>query len=67
MRPVTSNQENSAFTGPQQRALSILRLRYQQDHDLFADPELARLRFLRWLHQSGRLAPDGQLPARTPC
>ena len=44
------------FTQGEQRALRTLRARYQQDHDLFSPPELARLRFLRWLVQTGRLA-----------
>lgn len=44
------------FTPAEQRALRTLRARYQQDRDLFSPSEFARLRFLRWLIQSGRLA-----------
>ena len=44
------------FTHAEQHALRTLRARFQQDHDLFSSPELARLRFLRWLYQTGRLA-----------
>ena len=43
------------FTPEQHAVLRILRARYQQDHDLFSQQELARLRFLRWLYQTGRL------------
>ena len=46
-----------AFTPAQQRALHILRRRYQEDRDFFTRRELARLRFLRWLYQKGRLVP----------
>lgn len=38
-----------------QQALCRLRARYQQDHDLFSRQELARLRFVRWLYQTGRV------------
>lgn len=44
------------FTPAEQHALRSLRARYQQDRDLFSPSELARLRFLRWLVQTGRLA-----------
>jgi hypothetical protein len=37
-------------------ALEDLRKRYQEDRDLFSTPERARLRFLRWLVQTDRLA-----------
>jgi len=39
-----------------QEVLFRLRDRYRQDHDLFGSQELARLRFVRWLYQTGRLA-----------
>lgn len=44
------------FTQAEQHALRTLRARYQQDRDLFSPSELARLRFLRWLVQTDRLA-----------
>ena len=44
------------FTPDEQRVLYALRTHYRQDHDLFSPSELARLRFLHWLVQSGRLA-----------
>jgi hypothetical protein len=46
-----------AFTETEQAALRRLRLRYQESRDLFNDRELARLRFLRWLHGTGHSAP----------
>lgn len=46
-----------AFTSAERRLLRALRTRYRQDHDLFSESERARLRFLRWLYQSGRLVP----------
>jgi hypothetical protein len=48
----TATQGN---TTTQQQALYRLRARYQQDRDLFSRQELARLRFVRWLYQAGRL------------
>jgi hypothetical protein len=47
----------SMFTAAQRQALYALRDRYLQERDLFSTRELARLRFLRWLHDRGRLAP----------
>ena len=46
-----------SFTGEEWRTLRSLRRRYQQDHDLFSATERARLDFVRWLYQSGRLEP----------
>jgi hypothetical protein len=40
-------------------ALQRLRARYQQNPDLWTERELAHLRFLRWLVQSGWLVEDG--------
>jgi hypothetical protein len=47
------------FTRDEWQILQRLHLRYQQDHDLLTARELARLRFLRWLAQAGRLVEDG--------
>ncbi len=44
------------FSVKERCALLLLRRRYQQSHDVFSDAEVARLRFLRWLHQSGAFA-----------
>lgn len=38
-------------------ALHALRARYLESRDLFNPRETAHLRFLRWLVQTGRLAP----------
>jgi hypothetical protein len=46
------------FTAAQWQALDTLRQRYGQDHDLFSECERARLRFVRWLYQAGRLVPS---------
>jgi hypothetical protein len=43
------------FTVQEMNRLQSLRERYQQDHDLFSEPEMARLRFLRWMRETGRL------------
>jgi hypothetical protein len=43
------------FTTAEWEALRTLRLRYQQDCELFSTSERARLRFVRWLLQSGRI------------
>jgi hypothetical protein len=47
----------AGFVSPaQQQVLRTLRARYAQHHDLFSQAELARLRFVRWLYRTGRLA-----------
>lgn len=38
-------------------ALMALQWSYQQGHDLLSARELARLRFLRWLVDTGRITP----------
>jgi hypothetical protein len=43
------------FTPAECAALRQLRARDRAGRDLFTAPELARLRFLRWLYQTGRL------------
>jgi len=43
------------FTAAEREALHALRLQYQQDHDLFSTGERMRLRFVRWLRQTGRI------------
>jgi hypothetical protein len=48
----------STFTESEARALEALRLRFQQDHDLFSPREWAHIRFLRWLVSTGRLGSD---------
>jgi hypothetical protein len=44
------------FTRAQHLTLCVLRDRYAEAGDLFDEAELNRLRFLRWLYQTGRLA-----------
>jgi hypothetical protein len=43
------------FAPDEWQKLGALRTRYQQDHDLFSPREMERLRFMHWLHHSGRL------------
>ncbi|HEY7779081.1 MAG TPA: hypothetical protein VIC85_02605 [Ktedonobacterales bacterium] len=43
------------FTREETAALYALRYRYLQTHDLLSRRELERLRFLRWLYDTGRL------------
>ena len=43
------------FSIPEQEALVALRHRFAPHHDRFSARELAHLRFLRWLFQTGRL------------
>ena len=45
-----------AFTRTERATLRTLRARYRAGRDLFDSKELARLRFVRWLYQTGRLA-----------
>jgi hypothetical protein len=44
----------TAFTADQWEALGRLRARYEEQAHLFGARELAHLRFLRWLSQTGR-------------
>lgn len=47
----------SSFTAQEWRSLCALRERYARHRDLFAARDIAHLRFLRWLVQTGRLQP----------
>ena len=46
---------DSTFSGAEWSRLAAVRQRFAQRLDLFSEYELAHLRFLRWLVQSGRL------------
>jgi hypothetical protein len=52
-RPVTERPR--AFTPKEWARLCVLRARYQADRTRFTTRELAHLRFVRWLHQTGRV------------
>jgi hypothetical protein len=65
MKPLKRRDAYLDFTWDEWQMVQRLHLRYQQDHDLLAARELARLRFLRWLAVTGRLVEDGG-PAPTP-
>jgi hypothetical protein len=43
------------FATQELRALRMLRTRYEEGGDLFSAHEMAHLRFVRWLVQTGRL------------
>ena len=53
----TITSPTTTFAPAAWQALRALRTRYGQHRDLFSAGELARLRFLRWLYQTGRLVP----------
>lgn len=53
----TATVDTATFTGGEHRTLNALRIRYAQDRDLFSERERERLRFLRWLYLTGRIAP----------
>ena len=53
----TTKPSGPAFTARELRTLRALRARYHKDRDLFTPREAARLHFIRWLVQSGRLIP----------
>ncbi|HEV7129165.1 MAG TPA: hypothetical protein VGN32_17165 [Ktedonobacterales bacterium] len=48
--------DDVSFSVEEMGCLEALRERYAQRRDLFSEAELARLRFLRWLVDTGRLA-----------
>ncbi len=54
--PMTAPSASYNFSVPEWAALFALRIRYQQYHEIFSARELAHLRFIRWLHQTARLA-----------
>jgi hypothetical protein len=45
------------FNQREQQRLRSLRRDYQVGHDFLGAPEIARLRFIRWLYCIGRLVP----------
>lgn len=49
--------DEALFTGDERDALTRLRACYQTAGDALTPTELARLEFLRWLYQAGRLEP----------
>jgi hypothetical protein len=51
------------FTQQEKQALRLLQARYRHDQDLFTERERAQLRFMRWLHRSGRLQECAPLGA----
>ena len=51
----TTSTPIPAYPFATQQALLRLRERYQKDHGLFTRQELARLAFVRWLVQTGRV------------
>jgi hypothetical protein len=55
--PSTSTTPIPEHPAATQQALLRLRERYRQGHDLFTRQERARLAFVRWLVQTGRLLP----------
>jgi hypothetical protein len=67
MTPFSTLSSSAVPTWPPEvwSALQRLRSRYQQDTDLWTERELTRLRFMRWLAQTGRLFEDGAPRART--
>ena len=55
--PTGSPAPTTTFTPAEWHTLRVLRTRYQQDRDFLSERERARVRFLRWLYVTGRLAP----------
>ncbi len=53
--PITPKLPVTAFTADQWEALSRLRTWYPKYAEYFSAQELAHLRFVRWLHRTGRL------------
>ena len=55
--PTGSPAPTTPLTRAEWHTLHVLRARYQQDRDLLSERERAHVRFLRWLYETGRLAP----------
>jgi hypothetical protein len=55
--PTRSPAPTTPLTRAEWHTLRVLRARYQQDRDLLSERERAYVRFLRWLYETGRLAP----------
>ncbi|HVC81213.1 MAG TPA: hypothetical protein VNL35_12020 [Chloroflexota bacterium] len=54
--PIAPTVPMAAFTADQWEKLGRLRARNPRDAEHFSEEELARLRFMRWLHRAGQLA-----------
>ena len=52
-----TNTTMATFSRSELQILHALRERYGQDRDIFTPPELARLRFMRWLTRTDQLTP----------
>ena len=52
-----TNTVMATFSRSELHILHALRERYGQDRDIFTPPELARLRFMRWLTRTDQLTP----------
>lgn len=57
--PALSAASTISLTFAERRKLRPLQRRYQRHRDLFSRQELARLEFMRWLCQTGRLVVTG--------
>ena len=55
--PDEGQYQEQLFTREEWHTLIALRDSYAQDHDLLSASEHARLRFVRWLIQTGRIEP----------
>lgn len=53
--PQPTTPVETGFTEQEARALEALRVRFQEDRDLFSAQEWAHLLFLRWLVRTCRL------------
>jgi hypothetical protein len=53
----TETMTTAMYTDAAWPALHSLRIRYQEDRDLFSNQERERLRFVRWLYRTSRLLP----------
>ena len=53
--PVAVNEVMALFTPRERLALRRLRTRYEMDQDRFSARERARLDFVRWLRETGRI------------
>jgi hypothetical protein len=55
-RPVAESV-TASFSDTEWRAFHVMQERYLEDRDLFGAIERARLHFVRWLYQQGRIEP----------
>jgi hypothetical protein len=57
VRQTEAKSSTAGFSDSELRAFQIMHDRYLEDRELYGTVERARLHFVRWLYQQGRIEP----------